>query len=1226
MKKQALSLAAIIVGACPAVSHALSLGEIDSSSGLGQPLRAKIELLSTTPEEVRQLNVRLAPRNVFSRVGIERPRFLDNIRFRGTVDGQGKPVILVSSDQPVTEPFVNFLLEVRWPQGELLKEYTVLLNPPALLQPGNTVTPNEAAIRPEPTSAGRVNRPAPVANRPQNNATGTVASQQTPRPTSTAQRPVRAPANRQSQAQPRSANTTQRAAAPPRARSNPSSPRVYRVRSGDTLFEVANRLRQPGANVDQMMMALLRANPDAFINNNINALKAGARLQVPNATDAKRLSSADARRQVRKQYADWRKFRSALAQNTVPQDRAGSTSTRGNDSRRVSDDSSSRAQQNTRGSNPRVEIVGNESPSSSNRASSSGRQQALEKQLDLAKEAASSASRKNTELGSRVKELEALVAKKDRLLRLRNSELASLKRQLTTARPSTQTPQVSKPVQQPNQPASVNSDGKGDVDKQIGTYVPNPVVPQPQADAGAGRPQSVLEQNLAKNLKEVNGNTTKLVETPDKITLPESPFRDSQEGGTDLLSLLTSPTAWTIGAGALASLLFLWLLSRFLGRRRVDPARETGPLDHYDAINDVEPPLRDKVPSTDRGFQDLEAQLDQAEKNDRFDDPFGVESLDESRRPESTANVSHLHDSRDQPVVDEVDQEEDEVLMEANVYIAYGLHQQAESELKKALEKHPDRLEYRHKLLENYFSANNREAFDQNAQAFLDSRDSRRDSKMWQDIATWGAKISPDNPLYREERSGLGLGAAVASAGAAVAGGAAAVSGLSQKDNAPPPLPDVQPDRRNELAEEGLFTNRQADVDRALHELDEQNPDFNDFDFGLDDLKQDLESVGDTTNEVTGHLVSGGKDVAKDSLHRVQQDVDALEARTTVENIDSAGQNVVDHAQNLQQDAQDTFDDTFDFTLDDLSVDSTQEAAVQRPDDLDDIESLGQALDRELDYTLDDLSTDLQQEASQADAALEAQRAAVSNKDDFDLELNELPADPRQDLAAPEPYPSVAADSRSVLTEETRLAETDIEPLDFDSLLGDEKATPLPSKDSSRESGSSGLGGMVAAAGAAAVGAASAAAAGLLSKKDRPSNSTTDNDQALFDSQSRDTIRDVTADTQRTANHAEAEIDDLLQFDDEELNFDLPELDAPREAVSEAADDLKTAALHAENQVRDTADDLTASAQQATGDLGRDLEEVGRAADDKVDHAVSNVTNLNLHLDKDSGLQKNSAR
>ena len=141
MNKKALSLAVYIAISYPSATLALGLGEIESVSNLNQPFKAKIGLLSVGDANVGALKVKVASPSVFSRVGIERPNFLNGLRFRSAMEN-GKPVILVSSSQPVKEPFINFLLEVSWPKGQLLKEYTVLLDPPVLMQPGTSIASN----------------------------------------------------------------------------------------------------------------------------------------------------------------------------------------------------------------------------------------------------------------------------------------------------------------------------------------------------------------------------------------------------------------------------------------------------------------------------------------------------------------------------------------------------------------------------------------------------------------------------------------------------------------------------------------------------------------------------------------------------------------------------------------------------------------------------------------------------------------------------------------------------------------------------------------------------------------------------------------------------------------------------------------------------------------------------------------------------------------------------
>ena len=157
MNKKALSLAICLAMAIPTASNALSLGEIESKSSLNQPFQGRINLLQTNPTEVKNLRIKVASPEVFNRVGIDRPAFLNSIRFKTSVQN-GRPVILVSSNQPINEPFLNFLLEVSWPNGQLLKEYTVLLDPPALLRPNTAIASNNAGVRAEPRAQGRINR------------------------------------------------------------------------------------------------------------------------------------------------------------------------------------------------------------------------------------------------------------------------------------------------------------------------------------------------------------------------------------------------------------------------------------------------------------------------------------------------------------------------------------------------------------------------------------------------------------------------------------------------------------------------------------------------------------------------------------------------------------------------------------------------------------------------------------------------------------------------------------------------------------------------------------------------------------------------------------------------------------------------------------------------------------------------------------------------------------
>ncbi len=921
MKKQALSLAVMIVGAYPAASNALSLGDIESNSNLNQPLRAKIELLAAGAQEAQQLQVRLAPSSVFNRVGIDRPAFLDSLKFTSTVQN-GKPIILVTSDVPIAEPFVNFLLEVTWPQGQLLKEYTVMLDPPVLMQPGNTLAGSEAAVRAEPRSTGVVNRPAPrPAAQPQ--AEVEQQSELAAQPSAQA---------RQVQAQPRrnqQVNVQRQAPRQQQAQAARADNRTYRVRQGDTLFKVASQLGQPGTNVDQVMMALYRANPQAFIDGNINGLRTGAVLKAPQSGVAQSVTRAEARRQVRQQYADWKKFRATLAKNTAPQQPTGDAKTE----RPAAPAKANRATDEK----ARLEVLGNKEKAAANdqvSAAGKARLADLEKELSLARETLVTNQRENSDLKSRVDELESMLRKKNRLIALRDDQLAELQRQMGGAAPATpvtteqagmpdngnpvdqaaqnnqvnnpnamgNTPEPVAPVnQQPDQqPAppvtspdvsQAKPDGS-DIQNYIGNVQNNNEVvrAQPPVQAGMDNAAMTPAQRAAAaanggnpNLQAMTpaqraaagGNLDPQAMTPAQraaagmnnaapaapaapvapvqppvapvdvnqnvgtAVKPASPFAEPQANGGGIMDLLTSPLVWKIGAGALLSLLLLWLLSRVLGRRKAAAASDSDVdfADHgfgsgqgADHIPGVNTRVKD-----DPSIEELGKALKTAETSgpsglDGFgeeDDPFGTgNSGRESVKP--TSYTEEKSDGR-------VGGKDDEVLMEATVYIAYGLHQQAESELKKALEKHPECLEYRHKLLENYFAANNREAFDEHAALFADTKGADRSGELWKDIAAWGSKISPDNRLYAKGGAASGLGKLAAGAAAAVAG-AATVAAVSAKD-AVAGAGDTVKAAASAVTESSK--NIPSDLDVALGGAGD-DAGMDDFDFDLDDLEREL--------------------------------------------------------------------------------------------------------------------------------------------------------------------------------------------------------------------------------------------------------------------------------------------------------------------------------------------------------------------------------------------------
>jgi pilus assembly protein FimV len=263
---------------------ALGLGDIRLSSALNEPLRAEIELLSASPEELNNITVQLASADTFERYGIDRPLFLTRLQFTVTKSGRADGnIISIRSVEPVREPFVTFLVEASWSRGRLLREYTVLLDPPTFAPPpvaeaAPTVT---APTRSAQADRGTIERPAPA---------------RAPEPEPAQARP---PQSTRATAAPSSA-----AAAESRAFDATPGGDVQ-VQRGDTLWGIAQRVRPDSRlTMNQIMVAIFQANPQAFAGN-INRLSAGASLRIPSADDIFRISRGDAQSEVLRQNEAW---------------------------------------------------------------------------------------------------------------------------------------------------------------------------------------------------------------------------------------------------------------------------------------------------------------------------------------------------------------------------------------------------------------------------------------------------------------------------------------------------------------------------------------------------------------------------------------------------------------------------------------------------------------------------------------------------------------------------------------------------------------------------------------------------------------------------------------------------------------------------------------------------------------------------------------------------------
>ncbi|HEX8778478.1 MAG TPA: FimV/HubP family polar landmark protein [Rhodanobacter sp.] len=347
---------------------ALDLGQIQVKSALGQPLLAEIPVQKATPAELQQLNVQLASGEEFARAGVAGGRPTIPLHFDVVDGGNGRKVIRITSDAAVNDPFLDLLIEIHGGSGKSVREYTILLDPP-----GSSPAPTQVASRPSTRTA----RPA-----------------------------VAAPAARAaSQASPGE---------------QVANGRFGPVERGQTLSAVAHQTAPAGVDVNQMLLALKQANPDAFYRDNINALKAGAVLRIPDKAAAEAVAVAAAAAEVRRQNGDWRS--GTVSSSPVSVADAGT---------RATTSSSPTAAAGSTGDHLALVPAKQGSKAA---PTSGGSDKALRQDLQRSQEAMASLQQQGEDLKSRLKELGDINSKNERLLALKDNEIAELQQKLAAAR------------------------------------------------------------------------------------------------------------------------------------------------------------------------------------------------------------------------------------------------------------------------------------------------------------------------------------------------------------------------------------------------------------------------------------------------------------------------------------------------------------------------------------------------------------------------------------------------------------------------------------------------------------------------------------------------------------------------------------------------------------------------------------------------------------------------
>ncbi|MDB5933596.1 MAG: pilus assembly protein FimV, partial [Massilia sp.] len=273
-------------------AYAAGLGKLTVLSSLGQPLRAEIELTSVSSDEASGLVAKLAPPDAFRLANIEFNPALLSLRF-AVEQRSGRQYIKISSSQPVNEPFVDMLLELTWNSGRLVREYTFLLDPAELRA--------TQSAQVAPVDVGQGARAGTQASQPTRQ--GSPARQVSQQP---------APAAPAPQSPPPQSPPPRTAKVEPQTESKPADSK-YKVKTGDTLGRIAAQVKPTDISLDMMLVALYRANPDAFIGNNMNRLKSGQILSVPDSDAIRGSGEGDPHGVVVAHAADFNAYRNKLA-------------------------------------------------------------------------------------------------------------------------------------------------------------------------------------------------------------------------------------------------------------------------------------------------------------------------------------------------------------------------------------------------------------------------------------------------------------------------------------------------------------------------------------------------------------------------------------------------------------------------------------------------------------------------------------------------------------------------------------------------------------------------------------------------------------------------------------------------------------------------------------------------------------------------------------------------
>lgn len=617
---------------------ALGLGKITLKSTLNQPLEAEIELLEVRDFEANEILVGMASREDFDRIGVDKIYFLTDLKFKVDLNGANGPIIYVTSRKLVREPFLNFVVEAQWPSGRLLREYTLLMDLPVFsdapvkaVQPTQSAkaSPKEAASRPSAVSQGR-----------------------------------------QSEYNPRSSFAEGQAQ---RQRSQPSGPTYtedsYAVRANDTLWEIAVRVRPDRSiSIQQAMLAIQDVNPDAFINGNINLLKRGQVLRIPDRGQMEELTERRAVQEVASQNSSWSGDDSSEAQLV------------GGNSFDSYDDSEASSGGKVRLSSP--DDAYNSSEGRTSGGSSDSSTDAVENELAITLEQLDKSSRENSELRSKIESLESQISTMERMIEVSNEDLRALE---LSAQKNAEARELSAAE-------AANDDSFSDdsyAEDDYADTVSDDLSAEGEFDEPAVSDEEEVDTAFLDEETEVVSEDVQIEETENKVA--EEPKKidrskvvlSAPKKEKGIVDLLLDYILYIVAGIVVLAVGIFFLLKK--------GSSDEDDFDEFMADHGGEED--DKTVIMDRDERDAEDTPEEEEET-----LLSLEDGDEV-----------LEDSAEH---EEADPETEDVVAEADIYIAYGKYDQAEEMLVRALQTDPNDSDVRLKLLEVYAAQGDAERFD----------------------------------------------------------------------------------------------------------------------------------------------------------------------------------------------------------------------------------------------------------------------------------------------------------------------------------------------------------------------------------------------------------------------------------------------------------------------------------------------------------------------------------